>query len=225
MLFDILRFVSCCDLWTLSKHHRNLWLDKWSPKHFLPSDTHFLIVQGRFWVLNCLHSRESKPKSGLSTGFWLAQRQWHELCALTALEMKRSRTLCRDMMYYDELRTKKWLVTLSHGKTVSPKVQQFQRTCWYYSQWYCTQLMNRQQWKWTLKTYFPAQAQQSVSTAVSGDQRRESASHLQSRPCFPTYNAEPHWLSQSSMKIPQDQVNDVVKASKTAPSSKFQAFP
>lgn len=131
-------------LWTLSKHHRNLWLDKWSPKHFLPSDTHVLIVQGRFWVLNCLHSRESKPESGLSTGFWLAQRQWHELCALTALEMKRSRTLCRDMMYYDELRTKKWLVTLSHGKTVSPKVQQFQRTCWYYSQWYCTQLMNRQ---------------------------------------------------------------------------------
>lgn len=144
VLFDILRFVSCCDLWTLSKHHRNLWLDKWSPKHFLPSDTHFLIVQGRFCVLTCLHSRESKPKSGLSTGFWLAQRQWHELCALTALEMKRSRTLCRDMMYYDELRTKKWLVTLSHGKTVSPKVQQFQRTCWYYSQWYCTQLMNRQ---------------------------------------------------------------------------------
>ena len=85
--------------WTLWKHHLELvtWQVKW-PKRFSSNRTTVFLVQRRLWVLNCLHSRESKPNSGLPTGFWLAQRQWHELCALTALEMNRSRILYTDMM-------------------------------------------------------------------------------------------------------------------------------
>ena len=50
-------------LWTLSKHHRNLWLDKWSPKHFLPSDTHVWSFREDFgcWTACILEKASPNP--------------------------------------------------------------------------------------------------------------------------------------------------------------------